>query len=67
MPKENASYIITSRFYRGDNGVAMGYSEKKKDYVTWAYIDGSFHWGHYFTNEKDAKKDFVKRIEKELY
>ena len=66
----NAGYEIIAKektFSDPEEGYVLGYNEKKKEYVTWAYTkrpgeETSYYWGHYIIDERAARKDYHERI-----
>lgn len=75
---KNANYEIielepTYEEYGNSFGVALGYNEKTKMWVTWCYKQSTqdkteidFFWGHYFDRQKDAIVDYHTRIINDL-
>ena len=71
----NAGYLILmDELYEGNNGVALGRKETKygTEWVTWGFTESlstneprSYYWGHYFSNEKVALKDYHERLLRE--
>ena len=69
----NAGYlIIMDENYESNNGVALGRRDGKygTEWVTWGFTDcgdepRSYYWGHYFSNEKVALKDYHERLLRE--
>lgn len=65
--ERNAGYEIKRLLLYDDNtGFALGENLRAPDpYVTWKVTEEqgrrSFDWGHYFTTERAAVKDFLKR------
>jgi hypothetical protein len=60
----NEGYRIIDKIKVGDNAFALGKSETSEQYVTWKCgkdKSRGYFWGHYFSNEADARKDLVER------
>jgi len=55
--------IVDGTIPETPHSIVLAYSENDSKYVTWLFNhrDGGFHWGHYFTNYSNAKKDFINR------
>lgn len=61
--RKNAGYIITNAITIGDSEIVLGVHETKpNEFVTWECSNkNSYYWGHYFTSQLKAQKDFLER------
>ena len=63
----NAGYIITDSIYIGDTEFVFGRSAVEYPmFVTWQYANGTYYWGHYFSELLEAKQDLLERAGAEL-
>lgn len=66
--KNNAGYEIIRRERVGNKEFLLGYNPKApSQYVTWKnnYGDINPYWGHYFSDERSAIKNFNRRVKEE--
>ena len=69
IPPKNAGFeIIHSATVKNERTVRIVIAVKKiaggrNEFVTWAYINEAFCWGHYFSSFNAATEDFNKRIQ----
>lgn len=68
-PRTNAGYTITSSIAFGNTEVVLGEHETAygKQFVTWEYSDrNNYYWGHYFSDEIEAKADLIDRAQQKI-
>ena len=71
--KTNAGFTITNSVTLHGTTVVLGerdsaYGNNGKEYVTWEYNPerDSYYWGHYFSEQYAAERDFLDRLLKLL-
>lgn len=63
----HAGYIITDSIHIGDTEFVSGMCTGKHPvFVTWQYANGTYYWGHYFSELLEAKRDLLDRAGAEL-
>ncbi len=63
----NAGYIITDSIHIGDTEFVFGRSAGEYPmFVTWQCANGTYYWGHYFSELLEAKRDLLQRAGVEL-
>ncbi len=58
----NAGYIITDSIHIGDTEFVLGVCQSEYPmFVTWQHANGTYYWGHYFSELLEAKRDLLER------
>lgn len=68
MKEHNVGYKVLLRERVGIKEFVLGFNPNAaQPYVTWKCNVGKqdYYWGHYFSDEHKAKKDFVRRVREE--
>ena len=63
MTRQNCGYIILYAYQLKENEEIVLGKNSSGMFVTWMTKGEDYFWGHYFSNELEAIKDFGNRIE----